>query len=515
MDTGRNAPAATTAITFETLFEQSPFSTQILSPDGRTLRVNRAWEELWGVTLEQIADYNMLEDPQLVETGLMPYVQRGFAGEVIASPAVRYDPDRTLPNRTSHPDPVRWVRAFMFPIRDDRGALAQIVLVHEDVSTEKRTEQDIAAALAEQTALRDRLAALSDASGTLLASLELADVLPAIGTIAERLIAADAYAVWTGEDGSTEWDVVWQQGLSTDFLSRMERWTALGVDDRAALEHPLLVEDVASLPFLAPRRSAYAVEGIRSLLIIPLSIGGALRGIVVAYHREPATFTDADQRLAIAFGHLASAALTTAELYETQRTHRASAEESERRAAFLAQAGAVLSSSLDYQQTLRAVATLAVPRVADWCAVDVVIGARLDRLAVAHVDPEKVELALSLHRDYPDSPEAPSLVRRVVQSGVPAHVHRITDELLVASARGETHLRTLRSLGLASLMCVPLRAHGETLGALTFVSSDAARLYEEADVRFAEDLASHAALAVANARSYDEAREARALYPCT
>ena len=66
---------------YRSFIMQSPLSIQILSPDGRTLQVNRAWEELWGVTFEDIAGYNLLEDQQLVAKGIMPYIQRGFAGE--------------------------------------------------------------------------------------------------------------------------------------------------------------------------------------------------------------------------------------------------------------------------------------------------------------------------------------------------------------------------------------------------------------------------------------------------
>src|SRR5919112_5221307 len=66
---------------FRLMIEQSPLSIQIFSPDGRTLRVNRAWEELWGVTLDRIPGYNVLQDPQLMDKGLMPYIQKGFAGE--------------------------------------------------------------------------------------------------------------------------------------------------------------------------------------------------------------------------------------------------------------------------------------------------------------------------------------------------------------------------------------------------------------------------------------------------
>ena len=119
---------------FRLLVEQFPLSTQIFAPDGRTVQVNRAWEQLWGVTLDQIRDYNVLHDPQLVTKGIMPYIQRGFAGEAVAIPPILYNPDETLPHRTQHADPRRWVLAFIYPVKDQSGRLREVVLIHEDIT---------------------------------------------------------------------------------------------------------------------------------------------------------------------------------------------------------------------------------------------------------------------------------------------------------------------------------------------------------------------------------------------
>ncbi|QIN80084.1 PAS domain S-box protein [Rubrobacter marinus] len=126
---------------FRSLVDQSPLSIQILSPDGRTLRVNRAWEELFGLTLEGIEGYNLLEDPQLVEKGVMPYVLRGFAGEPTEIPPIAYVPDETLPGASAYRDQERWVQAFIYPVRDAAGETHEIVLMHEDVSERKRAEE--------------------------------------------------------------------------------------------------------------------------------------------------------------------------------------------------------------------------------------------------------------------------------------------------------------------------------------------------------------------------------------
>jgi len=125
---------------FRLMIEQSPLSTQIFSPDGRTLRVNRAWEELWGVTLDQIPEYNILQDPQLVEKGIMPYIERAFAGRATAVPPVRYEPEATIPSVSDVAH--RWVQAFIYPVKDADGRVQEVVLVHEDITERRAAEQE-------------------------------------------------------------------------------------------------------------------------------------------------------------------------------------------------------------------------------------------------------------------------------------------------------------------------------------------------------------------------------------
>jgi PAS domain S-box-containing protein len=174
---------------------------------------------------------------------------------------------------------------------------------------------------------------------------------------------------------------------------------------------------------------------------------------------------------------------------------------------FLSEASAELSSSLDYRVTLAGVARLVVPKLADWCAVDVLEeDGSTRRLAVEHQDPEKVEWAHELQRRYPPDPDAPQGLPAVLRSGRSEFYPEIPDEMLVAAARDEEHLRLMRELGFTSLIVVPLVARGKTLGAITLVSAESGRRYEEADLELAEELARRAALAVDNARLYDEAQ---------
>jgi PAS domain S-box-containing protein len=150
---------------FRSLMEQAPFSIQLFSPDGHTLRVNRAWEQLWGLKLDQISDYNVLEDPQLEAKGVLPQIRRAFAGEPTQIPAIPYDPNETLPNRTRHQEPLRWVSATAYPLRDETGKVREIVLVHEDITERKKAEEA-------SVRSEERLRLLTDSLPTLISYVD-------------------------------------------------------------------------------------------------------------------------------------------------------------------------------------------------------------------------------------------------------------------------------------------------------------------------------------------------------
>lgn len=124
---------------FRNIFEQAPVSMQLLSPDGKTKLVNAAWKKLWGIPEEIIEnyilkDYNILEDPVLSDNGVLPYLKKGFAGELTVQPTIYYDPRRN--NLTGTP---RWVDAIISPLKDSTGKVSEVVLIHIDVTQEQRT----------------------------------------------------------------------------------------------------------------------------------------------------------------------------------------------------------------------------------------------------------------------------------------------------------------------------------------------------------------------------------------
>lgn len=183
-------------------------------------------------------------------------------------------------------------------------------------------------------------------------------------------------------------------------------------------------------------------------------------------------------------------------------------KDTEDRLRVLADGGAILADSVDYPSTLQSLAELVVPRLADWCVVDIVEPSGLRRVAVAHPDPRKRALAEEIQRRYPSDPDRPGGVGEVIRTGRTQLISRVSDEMLEAAAMDEAHLDLIRGLGLRSAVIVPLIARGQVLGAITLAGAESGHVFEEADLPYLEDLARRAAVAVDNARLLHEAKEA-------
>ncbi|HKP15024.1 MAG TPA: ATP-binding protein [Gemmatimonadaceae bacterium] len=186
---------------------------------------------------------------------------------------------------------------------------------------------------------------------------------------------------------------------------------------------------------------------------------------------------------------------------------RAAAEQAEQRMAFLADIGEILHSSLAVEETFDALLHLIVPELAMCCVVDVLDAAgRVRRAHVTHGEPARQELAARL-RAYPRE-QSRYITRRAIERGEPELVATVSDEFLASLAENDEHLEILRGLGLASIVIVPLRAHGRVLGALMLARGPDVAPYTRDDLSFAHALAQRAASALDNARLYDEARRA-------
>ncbi|HUQ86975.1 MAG TPA: ATP-binding protein, partial [Vicinamibacterales bacterium] len=353
-----------------------------------------------------------------------------------------------------------------------------------------------------------RLVVLLASSASILNSPNVDAVVASTIALARDVFSSDGYALWR-VDNDGVWRMVQSVGISPAFAARVITLASNQPAPRTVpFEQPLIVEDVLTAPMVSDMRDAYLQEGVSSMIVFPLRIRGERRGTLVFYSRSRTHYRKFDVQVGAAVANLAAASLTTAELYEEQRSAREASDHARERATFLAEASTALSASLDYEATLRSVAQLAVPTIADWCAVDILNDAGdLERLAVAHVDPGKVELARTLQERYPPDPDAPGGVHQVIRTASAVLVPRIPPALLEAAARDEEHRRIIRELSLTSYMCVPMIAHGKAFGAITFVSAESGREYSDGDLPLAKEVASRASLAVENARAYALANE--------
>ena len=173
----------------------------------------------------------------------------------------------------------------------------------------------------------------------------------------------------------------------------------------------------------------------------------------------------------------------------------------ETRMRLLAESGRILASSLDYQQTLRNVANVAVPVLADWCAVDLVdADLRREHVVAAHNDPRKVALAVRLREMAPPEFDPAAADGRVLRTGVSELYPDVTEEQLAATAQSEEQLRLLRALQIRSVLIVPMRVPNRMVGVMTLVTAESRRRLRDDDVELAEQLGRRAAVAVENAR---------------
>jgi PAS domain S-box-containing protein len=700
--------------TFRALFEQSPFSIQILSPEGVTLQVNQAWERLWGLTLEHLKNYNVLQDEQLVAKGAMPYIRRGFTGEAVAIPPLYYDPISTVRGGKR-----RWVRAFIYPIKDGAGRLKKVVLVHEDITHRMRSADALHKSREQLGAILDALSdciTVQDTEGQLvyaneaaarrlgfsspaaLLSAPLASIVQRFRVFDEvgnafpmsqlpgRLVlqGADQHEVtlrfFADGEGEDHWSVVravpvfdaegqvrFAINIFRDITERrrnenerqqlIERIDAERALLQAVLHQlpvgVLIVEVPSGRMMLGNEQFAriwrYPAETFTDYISFRQGKGFHPDGQPLQSHEWPLSQALAQgtqvhaQELQIArgdgtrgfvqsgasavhdaAGNLMAAVVTLTDISErkeaeeklrfqsrlldtvgqsvvatdfegnitywnqaaqsmfgwtsdevrgrklleflpppgsesaareifmllqqgqewrgefemlhrdgrvvpilsavspvidetgrvvgmigtsTDLTERKKAEEGQR---LLAQAGEVLTSSLDYTVTMESVAQLAVPTLADWCAVDILSEeGTLQRLAVAHKDPEKAKWGFELSRRYPPDMDSEVGVPNVLRTGLPEITTEITDEILVQNIDDPELLQIIRELGLRSAIVVPLMARGRTLGALTFIYSESGRQYGTDDLELAQELARRAGLAVDNARLYQQAQRAR------
>ncbi|MCL5028434.1 MAG: PAS domain S-box protein [Bacteroidetes bacterium] len=193
-------------------------------------------------------------------------------------------------------------------------------------------------------------------------------------------------------------------------------------------------------------------------------------------------------------------------LFELEKSARLKAEKVQQRLSFLSDASKILSSSLDYEKTLASVANIAIPFLGDWCAIDLINSSeKFNRVAVVHMDPEKVKFVYELRERLPNIQNIFSGINEVIKSGKPLLIPKVTEEFL-ASFNNIEVVKILLELGLTSIMLVPLRTREKVFGIISLVMAESNRHYDKSDLALAEELATRAAIAIDNSKLFKEAQ---------
>jgi signal transduction histidine kinase len=272
---------------------------------------------------------------------------------------------------------------------------------------------------------------------------------------------------------------------------------------------PVWIESCAQLAYRYPDVfRAFSRGGESSLACLPLLAQGRCIGGIAYNFAGAREFLEDERAFFQVLSWYVAQALERARLYASERLARSAAEASHRRSAFLAETDGVVAS-LDADSTLAAVAAAAVPRIADWCIVQLEEHQTRGTPPIgAHVDPAKLPAVIALSRIFRERGDASQGATAVMNTGKSMLYSWISPAALRASTLDRDLVERFLETGAVSSMVVPIQARGRTIGSITLTSADPARRYDKHDLAMAEELGRKVGLALENARLYREVRDA-------
>jgi serine phosphatase RsbU (regulator of sigma subunit) len=468
--------------TSRVLLDALPHAALLLDADGRALHVNDAARAFLGepagdLTGRPLADALFDAAGGSAFRDVLSVVSGGgsWAGELTITP------HHGLPHQAMF---------SVRPVRDGEDVVGGLVLV-----------SGVASEDAAQATLSERLTRLARVASELV----LADSVEMVTKIVVQHMADAAGATVASLSLLVDPDTLALVGVRGGREGVQGRWATYSVHDHTPAGEAVREGRMVILNGEAQIAARYpdlerAAEGDRAIACLPLRIGNRCVGVASMSYpgRREVSATELE--------FLSVMADTCAQAIERVRMTAEAADRSDK-IAFLADSSVELSSSLDYETTLRKVARLAVPWFADWCAISLDQDGELRTLAVAHVDPEKVAMAEELERRYPADPNDEQGAYGVLRSGRSMLVPNVTDEMLASAITDPDQLRLLRELNLRSAMTVPLKVQDRVLGVITWVAGDHGRRFGVEDLAFGEDLAHRAALAIDTALLHSELNE--------
>jgi len=161
---------------YQALFDGGVVSMQVYNRDSRTIEINRRYEQLWRLRLEDLDHFRLRTDAQVAASGMTPLVERAFEeGQATPLPTIRYDP---VEAETVQKGAARWVASSLHPIMDATGELLEVLQIHVDVGELKQSEDELRreterleAAVAERTAELEEQLRVSEEQQRAIAAL--------------------------------------------------------------------------------------------------------------------------------------------------------------------------------------------------------------------------------------------------------------------------------------------------------------------------------------------------------
>jgi GAF domain-containing protein/anti-sigma regulatory factor (Ser/Thr protein kinase) len=362
-------------------------------------------------------------------------------------------------------------------------------------------------------AIYDRLRHLQRITEGLAAALTVSAVSEAIITSGVSALGGRAGTIGLLNEDETAFKIVGSTGFPEEIVAT---WDSISLKNPSAWAdarkgETVLIHSPEEMAERYPESAGFhKAFGDKSYAAIPLVEQGRCLGVMGVGFDKPLTFTSDDLEFMRTIARQGALALERARLYTAEREARAEAEAGRHGFKFLADASRVLASSLDYSVTLNAIAKAVVPKLADYCVVDLAPGdGNLERLAVAHVNPERVAWVREVQQKYPPQLDPDRGLGKVLRTGQSEFYPVITKEMIDQGARDEEQRLMLHEIDIRSVMLVPLTARGRTLGIITFVTTgESGKIYTQEDLQLAEDLAQRAGIAVDNTRLFQEAQTA-------
>jgi PAS domain S-box-containing protein len=443
---------------FKTFFEQSTLAMEIYSLDGYPLAVNKAWEELFETTREQVAGYNVLKDPLIKNAVLWDCLQRAYSGESVEVPAFWYDP--SVENR---PGRARWIEAWISPVKDESNEIREIAMILKDVTEKIEIEKALVKSILERKATEEKFQMISDRLGMAVraGNIGIWEWIPNTNYVYWDETAESLYGYEAG-------------GFSRTTEELNER---IHPEDREKLWKTIKESLTTKKPYIIDHR-IIRKDGVQRWV---QESGMAL------YDKNEQPY------------HMMGTVMDI--------TDRVVAEADQK---FLSEASDFLGESLDHREILKTLSDHAIEYFCDGVFIDELLPeGGLKRLMIVHPDEETKSKLEQLEIDFPERYENNPVMDTLI-SGKPMFVPNsniFLDQL--RKTHSAEYIEAARDLKVKSSIRVRLKGRESILGMITFVTMEnSSKVLEKRHTWLAEELAYRASMAFENSLIHLSSQEA-------